>query len=318
MKLPLLLLAFVTTAAFLQAQPSRDARRAWERMRGGDAQDSAVPAERGQVETAPETVPTEPVGMPVPLPEPVVTELERVTEPEMKLEVEEEEVIPVVESGPSAGELAALAEVARDGRGFRNANYAFEIAEKGVLRRLTDATGRVLVDQFGAVNLQGSYLTPEGRRVWFYAGGVGNNTYTATVEKRVEGETVVFDVVTTHPRFTMAQTIRCLENAVVVELAFKPKQLRDARGQLSALLPVQVFPAILRPGGALVEAGMVRFGTQVGELVVKHDAEVLVGAVGARREGGVGATISETAVSFSFLDGDSEVAQALKVEIVLP
>lgn len=318
MKVLITLLAVAVTVSGLQAQASRDMRRVWDRTRDAgevpvETPPAEVPAEVVEPEVVTPPVPVEPVVVPEPEPEPVV-----VIEPPVVV-VEPEPVVQVP-SGPSEAELAAQVEVARDPRSFRGETYAFEFTEKGVLRRFTTASGRVLIDQFGAVNLQGSYLTPEGRRVWFYAGGVGNSTYTATVNKRAEGETVVFDVVTRHPRFTMEHTYRCLPHGVEVAVAFRPTNLSDSRGQLSALLPVQVFPAALTPGARSAAAdGEVRFETGEGALVVRHDATVQrAGHTAPAPAGGAVAMVSETAVTFSFGDGPADQPQKLNLTLLLP
>ncbi|MFH1497314.1 MAG: hypothetical protein ABII82_05755, partial [Verrucomicrobiota bacterium] len=213
--------------------------------------------------------------------------------------------------------LSALnAEVARDPMSFKNSNYSFEVTDKGFIRKLANASNQVLIDSAGAVNLQGSYVTPEGRRVWFYAGGVGNSTYTASVQKGILGADIAFTVKITHPRFELTQVITCLEKSVKVEADFTPIKLQDERGSISAIYAIQLWPAALNAREEVkVIVGAARYPTQAGPLTLTYGGDAW--QVG-EKPGKQLVNIGDTGTAFYFTDVPESDRRKLTYEIALP
>lgn len=225
-----------------------------------------------------------------------------------------EAVPPVVPTIPAADLAALQSEVERDANSYRNENYSFELNEKGFLRRLALADGTVVLDSTGAVNLQGSYLTPEGRRVWFYAGGVGNSTYTSTSTKTVRDGRVVFDVTVNHPRFSMTATYACLPHAIDAEVRFTPIRMTDQRGDIQAIYALQLWPASLEQGATKNGDG-VSYATKQGPLLVSFDkANWPEADLSIRRAVRVG----DTGLAFNFSKSTEPEEGSLSYTIRLP
>ncbi|MFH1498534.1 MAG: hypothetical protein ABII82_11995 [Verrucomicrobiota bacterium] len=298
----LVLLALLLPAGALHAQSTRESDRLLRRQTQREAAEPAptpaeatpaepvAPVDTTVVETpAPEPAPVEPA----PAPEPVLVP------------------VPVVDTA------ALEAEVARDPHSYRNDHYGFEVTEKGFIRRLALADGTVLVDSAGAVNLQGSYVSNDGRRVWFYAGGVGNSAYRAEVKKAVRDGAVVFDVEVTHPRFTMASTYVCGEKSVDVTVAFTPVNLQDQRGAIQGIYSVQLWPAALdasRPVDT-TGSGRVAYPTKTGQLAITYPADQWRPGDDLSRRS---LRIGDTGLSFNFDGTTDPQADVLRYTIALP
>ena len=317
-----ILLAALSTLVFstgLQAQLSREADRIARRkaqQAAATPTEEPAPAEQAPasevvVQESPAEVVTETVVVPAtPLAEPPAA-------PEVVEVVETPEVAPPAVAAPAPdADLAALqAEVERDPRSYRNDHYGFELTDKGFLRRLTLADGTVALDSAGAVNLQGSYVTPEGRRVWFYAGGVGNSTYTATSTKTVRDGAVVFDVEVKHPRFTQTSSYVCRPDAIEVSVTFKPGNLLDQRGPIQGVYALQLWPAALEAGASVQNGdGEVTFATKQGPLVVSYEKD------GWSVDGAEGRTVrvGDTGVAFNFDHTVNPETDGLRYTIKLP
>jgi len=314
-----ILLAALSTLVFstgLQAQLSREAdriaRRKAQQAAATPAEESApaeqAPASEIVVQESPAEVVTETVVVPA-APE-IVEPVEVVETPEVAPPAE----TPVAPA-PDADLAALQAEVERDPRSYRNDNYSFELTDKGFLRRLTLADGTVALDSAGAVNLQGSYVTPEGRRVWFYAGGVGNSTYTATSTKTVRDGAVVFDVEVKHPRFTQTSSYVCRPDAIEVSVTFKPVNLLDQRGPIQGVYALQLWPAALESDASVRSGdGEVTFATKRGPLVVSYEK------AGWSVDGTEGRTVrvGDTGVAFNFDHNVNPETDGLRYTIKLP
>ncbi len=201
-------------------------------------------------------------------------------------------------------------------RMFRNEQYSFEISDKGIVSRLTSG-GNVLIDQLGGVNLQGSYIGSDGKRTWFYAGGVENSRYTAAVEKSVDASNnTVFTIKTTHPRFTMEQKVTCLDNALDVAVDFEPIDLRDPRGDIAGVYAVWLNGGSLSAGRKMHHvADTFTYTTAAGPLVVTFDDQHW--ARGGKGEKQL-VTAGENFASFYFVGVPETATRSLRYRVALP
>lgn len=232
----------------------------------------------------------------------------------------EAEALAVETAAAEAARLERLAilrtEVTRDSRSFRSDHYAFEVTDKGFIRQVRDSGEQVLLDSVGAVNLQGSYLTPEGRRVWFYAGGIGNSTYTAVTEKTIVGENIVFNVKVSHPRFELTQVFTCLADRINVTVDFTPIRLQDDRGGISAIYAVQLWPAGLNASQRLsIEGSDLIYPTTSGPLLVSYTND---GWSHSNEPGRQVVTAGDTSVTFFFTDSPEPNHRRLNYSLVIP
>ncbi len=226
---------------------------------------------------------------------------------------------------PSAEDAARLAreretlmeDVTKNPRSCRNDRYGFEVSDKGIITKLTSRDRTVVIDQAGGVNLQGSYVGSDGKRTWFYAGGIENSRYTATVEKSLDASNnVVFNVNTSHPRFTMTQTYTCLPGSVDVAVKFTPVDLKDPRGDIAGVY------AVWLNGGALSTDQKMRssadsftYTTSAGPVVLQYGNEHWSRTGGDDKQT---VTAGENFASFYFTNTTDAARSSLAYSIQMP
>jgi hypothetical protein len=198
-------------------------------------------------------------------------------------------------------------------RSFRNTNYSFEVSDRGYLRKLTDKNKRVLVDEFGWIELQGSFA---GTGKPFTAGTMSDSDFTPSVTKAVREGTVVFEIKGTHARFNLTTLVTCLPKSLRVETVFTPIQMTEYRGPLALVYSVKMNRSALALGQrGVVTPGAVSFETQSGAVGMKFDPAIW-GPVGEAGKQTV--TVGGNLVLFNFAGGAEPQNNVLNAELVLP
>ena len=198
-------------------------------------------------------------------------------------------------------------------RSFRNTNYSFEVSDRGYLRKLTDKNKRVLVDEFGWIELQGSFA---GTGKPFTAGTMSDSDFTPSVTKAVREGTVVFEIKGTHARFNLTTLVTCLPKSLRVETVFTPIQMTEYRGPLALVYSVKMNRSALALGQrGVVTPGAVSFETQSGAVGMKFDPAIW-GPVGEAGKQTV--TVGGNLVLFNFAGGAEPQNNVLNSELVLP
>jgi hypothetical protein len=207
-----------------------------------------------------------------------------------------------------------LAEEMASPRTFRNEKYSLEVSDRGYLRKLTDSSKRVLVDELGWIELQGAYV---GTGKPFTAGTMADSDFTPSVTKTVREGKVVFEISGTHARFTLKSVITCLPLSVKVETVFTPIQMTEYRGPLSLVYSVKMNRASLALGQrGVITPGKASFASQAGPVELKFDPAVW-GPVGEANKQAV--TLGGNMVWFNFAGSSTEPKNnVLNAELVLP
>jgi len=231
------------------------------------------------------------------------------------------EVVPAV-AAVSAEELQRqeqknalfLAEEMASPRSFRNEKYSLEVSDRGYLRKLTDSSKRVLVDELGWIELQGAFV---GTGKPFTAGTMADSDLTTSVTKGVREGKVVFEISGTHARFSLKTLITCLPTSVKMETVFTPIQMTEYRGPLSLVYSVKMNRASLALGQrGVIAPGKASFATQAGAVELKFDPAVW-GPVGEADKQTV--TLGGNLVLFNFAGASTEPKNnVLSAELVLP
>jgi hypothetical protein len=199
-------------------------------------------------------------------------------------------------------------------RSFRNEKYSLEVSDRGYLRKLTDSSKRVLVDELGWIELQGAFA---GTGKPFTAGTMSDSDFTPTVTKAVREGKVVFEISGTHARFNLKTLITCLPTSVKVETEFTPIQMTEYRGPLSLVYSVKMNRASLALGQrGVIAPGKVSFTTQAGPVEMKFDPAVW-GPVGEADKQVV--SLGGNLVFFNFAGTSTDPKKnVLNAELVLP
>ncbi len=199
-------------------------------------------------------------------------------------------------------------------RSFRNSKYSLEVSDRGYLRKLTDSSKRVLIDELGWIELQGTF---SGTGKPFTAGTMADSDFTPSVTKAVREGKVVFEISGTHARFSLKTLVTCLPSSVKVETVFTPIQMTEYRGPLSLEYSVKMNRSSLALGqrGTLTP-GKASFATQAGAVELQYDPAVW-GPVGEVNKQTV--TLGGNRVLFNFAGASTEPRKnVLNVELVLP
>lgn len=206
--------------------------------------------------------------------------------------------------------------VAGEARRFANARYQFEVSAKGFIQALATSRAEVLVESAAGIGLQGSSVGADGRRKWFNVGVVDDPGYGAEVKKGVRDGHTVFDVKVSHPRFELEQTFTCLEDRVQVAAHFKPLDLVDPRGTITAIHAVRLSPVALNPAQRMRPSpGQFAYAMKSGPLAVIFDAAKWA------RDGAEGKEVimaGENGVNFYFPDSAEGGDKRLIYEILMP
>ncbi len=218
---------------------------------------------------------------------------------------------PVVSAPPGTQDLLSA-----DARKYKNDRYAFEVTEKGYIQALSGPRNEVLIESAASISLQGSYVGSDGRKKWFNVGGVDDAGYKAVLVKKLRDGITVFEVKVTHPRFEIEQVISCYPESVKVSSRFKPINLKDPRGVISAVHSLRLAPAALDPSSRMRPASdSFIYTTKAGALRVIFDP-----AVWARDGTNERQTIvaGENSVAFHFTESSDPAANQLSYEITMP
>ena len=206
-----------------------------------------------------------------------------------------------------------LAEEMASPRSFHNEHYSFGVSDRGYLRKLTDSSKRVLIDEFGWIELQGAYL---GTGKPFTAGIMSDSDFTPSVTKTVREGKVVFEITGTHARFTLKTLITCLPTSLRLETVFTPINMTEYRGPLSLVYSVKMNRSSLALGQRGVLApGMASFATQAGPVEMKFDPSVW-GPTGEAGKQAV--TVGGNLVLFEFSGAAEPKNNVLTAELVMP
>jgi hypothetical protein len=207
-----------------------------------------------------------------------------------------------------------LAEEMASPRSFRNSKYSLEVSDRGYLRKLTDSSKRVLIDELGWIELQGTF---SGTGKPFTAGTMADSDFTPSVTKAVREGKVVFEISGTHARFSLKTLVTCLPSSVKVETVFTPIQMTEYRGPLSLEYSVKMNRSSLALGQrGILSPGKASFATQAGAVELQYDSAVW-GPVGEVNKQAV--TLGGNRVLFNFAGASAEPRKnVLNVELVLP
>lgn len=206
-----------------------------------------------------------------------------------------------------------LAEELKTPRSFRNERYSFEVSERGVLRKLIGVGNRTIIDEFGWLELQGTFT---GTAKPFYAGTMNDNEYVPSINKTIRDGKVVFEIKGTHPRFTIETLVTCLPTSMRIETVFKPINMEEARGPISGVYMVKMNRQSLSLGQkAVTEPGSVMFSTQSGPVTMKFNGSEW-GQAG--EEGKQTVMVGSNLVFFYFAGGADPKNNVLTTELTLP
>lgn len=207
-----------------------------------------------------------------------------------------------------------LTEELKTPRSFRNERYSFEVSDRGVLQKLVGVSNRTIIDEFGWLELQGTFT---GTAKPFYAGTIGDKEFVPSINKTIRDGKVVFEITGTHPRFTVETLVTCLPTSLRIHTVFKPINMEEARGQISGVYTVKMNRQSLSLGQkAVVTPGMVSFSTQSGPVAMKlnGDAWGQAGEAAGKQMIAVGSNL----VFFYFAGGADPKSNVLTTELTLP
>jgi hypothetical protein len=206
-----------------------------------------------------------------------------------------------------------LAEELKTPRSFRNERYSFEVSERGVLRKLIGVGNRTIIDEFGWLELQGTF---SGTAKPFYAGTMNDNEYVPSINKTIRDGKVVFEIKGSHPRFTIETLVTCLPTSMRIETVFRPINMEEARGPISGVYMVKMNRQSLSLGQkAVTEPGSVMFSTQSGPVMMKFNGSEW-GQAG--EEGKQTVMVGSNLVFFYFTGGNDPQKNTLTTELTLP
>ncbi len=206
-----------------------------------------------------------------------------------------------------------LADELKIPRSFRNERYSFEVSDRGVLQKLVGAGNRTIIDEFGWLELQGTFT---GTAKPFYAGTIGDRDYVPSINKTVRDGKVVFEITGQHPRFAMQTLVTCLPTSLRIETVFKPINLEEPRGPISGVYTVKMNRQSLSLGQrAVVAPGSVSFSTQSGPVAMKFNGD----AWGQAGEAGKQTfAVASNLVFFYFAGGSDPMNNVLTTVLTLP
>jgi hypothetical protein len=206
-----------------------------------------------------------------------------------------------------------LAEELKTPRSFRNDRYSFEVSDRGVLQKLVGVNNRIIIDDFGWLELQGMFT---GTAKQFFAGTMGDKDFVPSINKTVRDGKVVFEITGKHPRFTVETLVTCLPTSLRIHTVFRPINMTEARGPISGVYTVKMNRQSLALGQrAVVAPGMVTYSTQSGPMVMKFngDAWGQAGEVGKQT-----IAVGSNLVYFYFAGGTNPKDNVLTAELTLP
>lgn len=206
-----------------------------------------------------------------------------------------------------------MAEEMKTPRSFRNERYSFEVSDRGFLRKLIGVGNRTIIDEFGWLELQGTFT---GTSKPFYAGTISDNDYVPSINKTVRDGRVVFEINGKHPRFTIETLVTCLPTSVKIETVFKPINMEEARGPISGVYMVKMNRQSLSLGQrAEIAPGSVSYSTQSGPVTMKFNGD----AWGQAGEAGKQTVaVGSNLVFFYFGSGTDPKHNVLTTELTLP
>jgi hypothetical protein len=206
-----------------------------------------------------------------------------------------------------------LAEELKTPRSFRNERYSFEVSDRGFLRKLVGIGTRTIIDEFGWLELQGTFT---GTAKPFYAGTMSDNEYVPSINKTVRDGKVVFEIKGTHPRFTIETLVTCLPSSLRIHTVFTPINMEEARGPISGVYMVKMNRQSLSLGQrAEVTPGAVTYSTQSGPVVMKFNGENWGQAGEAGKQT---VAVGSNLVFFYFAGGTDPKNNVLTTELTLP
>ena len=206
-----------------------------------------------------------------------------------------------------------MAEELKTPRSFRNERYSFEVSDRGFLRKLVGVGNRTIIDEFGWLELQGTFT---GTSKPFYAGTISDNDYVPSINKTVRDGRVVFEINGKHPRFTIETTVTCMPTSLKIETVFNPIDMEEARGPISGVYMVKMNRQSLSLGQrAEIAPGSVSYATQSGPVTMKFngDAWGQAGETGKQR-----VAVGSNLVVFYFGSGTDPKHNVLTTELTLP
>lgn len=206
-----------------------------------------------------------------------------------------------------------LAEELKTPRSFRNERYSFEVSDRGILRKVVGTGNKVLIDELGWLELQGTFT---GSAKTFQAGSMGDSTFKPVINKTVRDGKVVFEITGTHPRFAMETLVTCLPKSVRVETTFKPINMEDPRGPIAGVYNVVMNRQSLSLGQkAAIEPGSISFSTQTGPAAFRFNGDVW----GAPGEAGKQTVVVGSNLAFFYFAGGTDPKNnVLRYELALP
>jgi hypothetical protein len=206
-----------------------------------------------------------------------------------------------------------LAEELKTPRSFRNERYSFEVSDRGFLRKLVGVGNRTIIDEFGWLELQGTFT---GTSKPFYAGTISDNEYVPSINKTIKDGRVVFEIKGKHPRFSIETLVTCLPTSLRIHTVFTPIDLEEARGPISGVYMVKMNRQSLSLGQrAEVAPGSVTYSTQSGPVVMKFNGD----AWGQAGEAGKQTVaVGSNLVFFYFAGGTDPKHNVLTTELTLP
>ena len=206
-----------------------------------------------------------------------------------------------------------LAEELKTPRSFRNEHYSFEVSDRGVLQKLVGLSNRTIIDEFGWLELQGTFT---GTAKPFYAGTIADKEFVPSIKKLVRDGKVVFEIDGKHPRFTVQTVVTCLPNALRIQTVFKPINMEEARGPISGVYTVKMNRQSLAVGQkAVVASDAVTFATQSGPVVMKFNGDAWGPAGEAGKQSVV---VGSNLAFFYFAGGSNPKDNVLTTDITLP
>ncbi|HEY9248364.1 MAG TPA: hypothetical protein VIO38_04500, partial [Rariglobus sp.] len=206
-----------------------------------------------------------------------------------------------------------LAEEMKSPRSFRNEHYSFEVSNRGTLLKLVGLGNRTIIDEFGWVDLEGTFT---GTAKVFSVATMSDSDYAASISKTVRDGKVVFEIKGTHPRFSIETLVTCLPSSLRIDTVFKPVNMEEARGAISARYMVMMNrPSLSLGQKAVVGPGSVTFATRTGPAVVKFNGDVW----GPGGEAGKQTLMAGGNLLYFYFTGATDPkSNVLRTEITLP
>lgn len=210
-------------------------------------------------------------------------------------------------------EARMLVDEMKTPRSFRNERYSFEVSDRGVLQKLVGVGNRTIIDEFGWLELQGTFT---GTSKPFYAGTIGDKDYVPLIKKTVRDGRVVFEITGQHPRFTIETLVTCLPTSLRIHTVFNPINMEEPRGPISGVYTVKMNRQSLSLGQrAVVGSGTVSYSTQSGPVTMKFNGD----AWGQAGEAGKQTiAVGSNLVFFYFAGGSDPKNNVLTTELTLP